>query len=298
MSSQASCRVVGVADQPGQLLQEERVAARASGSPRGQRLVRLATRGVSEQVARRLVGQAGQSEALGGGRSREPGQHGAEGAGRFGVLGAVGARAAAAARRRRARRPSTAAPGSPRRPSAGPPGRGAAGWPCVPRRASRSATASCKAACVRCGALGRSSGGPHDDADRAVARDARAGCGAPVPRASTACCRWSRSRGRRPRRRPAARAREAISCASRVLPIPASPETTHTAPRPVRAPAYGLARAACGSRVSTEQQSFVGPGSRPPAPVAAVAPSMTPAARGARPVEGRVLLQELGVQSS
>ena len=82
-------RVAGVADQPCQLLQEERVAAGAGSGACGQRLVRLPAEAYGEQVARRLVGQTGQSEALGGGRTRQSGQHRTEGARGFGVLDAV-----------------------------------------------------------------------------------------------------------------------------------------------------------------------------------------------------------------
>ena len=84
-------RVGGVADQPRQLLEEERVAAGAGGGTGGQRLVRLPAEAYGEQVARRLVGQAGQPQALGRGRPRQPGQHRPERARRLGVLHAVGA---------------------------------------------------------------------------------------------------------------------------------------------------------------------------------------------------------------
>ena len=84
-------RVGGVPDQPGELLEEERVAARARGGPGSQGLVGLPAETYGEQVPRRLLGQSGHAEAFGGRRPREPREHRAERSCWRCVLHAVGA---------------------------------------------------------------------------------------------------------------------------------------------------------------------------------------------------------------
>ena len=265
-SCQARAGVVRVADEPGELLQVEGVAARPLRRRGGRRRVGLGAQVGGEHARARRRRQTAPARGARWRACVRAGRAGAATApGRSGVLQPVGAQHEQRRRRPPARRAPTAAPGWPRRPSARPRARASSG-PTGGGALDEQADERVVHACARERLAPSASRAPPSTTSTSLlrgtsGRSRRTPCQIQYGAASAVSCACPRATAI-----PAAAARRATSATRRVLPIPASPDSTRTAPDAGPRPVDGVVEQV--QLALAAQQAGVGPTARRPAPPA------------------------------